>query len=79
MSDMMRNKVHTAYIHKAEHHDERNLNLQFWAVFLGDNREKEGSHYDFAGSANKNNDSRRFLAVLYKYSLFGYSNKIKAA
>ncbi|HDS7112428.1 TPA: tyrosine-type recombinase/integrase [Klebsiella aerogenes] len=47
MSHMERNSVRAAYIHKAEHIDERRLMLQWWADFLDANREKEVSPYDF--------------------------------
>jgi hypothetical protein len=40
MSHMERNSVRAAYIHKAEHLDERKLMLQWWADFLDANREK---------------------------------------
>ena len=48
MSHMERNSVRAAYIHKAEHLDERRLMLQWWADFLDANREKVVSPYDFA-------------------------------
>ncbi|HCL9696441.1 TPA: tyrosine-type recombinase/integrase [Escherichia coli] len=47
MSHMERNSVRAAYIHKAEHLDERRLMLQWWADFLYANRESEVSPYDF--------------------------------
>ncbi|HFK5781964.1 tyrosine-type recombinase/integrase [Pantoea agglomerans] len=47
MSHMERNSVRAAYIHKAEHLDERRLMLQWWADFLEANRESEVSPYDF--------------------------------
>ncbi|HAK6814226.1 TPA: tyrosine-type recombinase/integrase [Salmonella enterica] len=47
MSHMERNSVRAAYIHKAEHIDERRLMLQWWADFLDVNREREVSPYDF--------------------------------
>ena len=47
MSHMERNSVRAAYIHKAEHLDERRLMLQWWADFLDANREREVSPYDF--------------------------------
>lgn len=47
MSHMERNSVRAAYIHKAEHLDERRLMLQWWADFLDANREREISPYDF--------------------------------
>ncbi|MBX4716245.1 phage integrase central domain-containing protein [Klebsiella pneumoniae] len=48
MSHMERNSVRAAYIHKAEHLDERRLMLQWWADFLDANREKAMSPFDFA-------------------------------
>ncbi len=48
MSHMERNSVRAAYIHKAEHLDERSLMLQWWADFLDANREKAVSPFDFA-------------------------------
>lgn len=47
MSHMERNSVRAAYIHKAEHLDERRLMLQWWADFLDANREREVSPYDY--------------------------------
>ncbi|HAY5619268.1 TPA: tyrosine-type recombinase/integrase [Escherichia coli] len=47
MSHMERNSVRAAYIHKAEHLDERRLMLQWWADFLDANRESEVGPYDF--------------------------------
>lgn len=51
MSHMERNSVRAAYIHKAEHLDERKLMLQWWADFLDANREKGVSPFDFAKQA----------------------------
>lgn len=48
MSHMERNSVRAAYIHKAEHLDERRLMLQWWADFLDANREKCISPFDYA-------------------------------
>jgi integrase len=48
MSHMERNSVRAAYIHKAEHLDERKLMLQWWADFLDVNREGVVSPFDFA-------------------------------
>lgn len=48
MSHIERNSVRAAYIHKAEHLDERKLMLQWWADFLDTNREKVVSPFDFA-------------------------------
>lgn len=47
MSHMERNSVRAAYIHKAEHLDERKLMLQWWANFLDANRERAVSAFDF--------------------------------
>lgn len=40
MSHMELNSVRAAYLHKAEHLDERRLMLQWWADFLDANRER---------------------------------------
>ena len=48
MSHMERNTVRAAYIHKAEHLDERKLRLQWWADFLDANREQSVSPFDYA-------------------------------
>ena len=48
MSHMERNLVRAAYIHKAEHLDERKLMLQWWADFLDANREMGVSPFDYA-------------------------------
>lgn len=48
MSHMERSSVRAAYIHKAEHLDERRLMLQWWAEYLDANREKGVSPFDFA-------------------------------
>ncbi|MDR0805372.1 MAG: integrase arm-type DNA-binding domain-containing protein [Enterobacteriaceae bacterium] len=48
MSHQERNGVRAAYIHKAEHLDERRLMVQWWADFLDANREKGISPFDFA-------------------------------
>lgn len=46
MSHIERNSVRAAYIHKAEHLDERRLMLQWWADFLDVNRVKAVSPFD---------------------------------
>ena len=56
MSHMERNSVRAAYIHKAEHLDERKLMLQWWADFLDANREKSISPFEYA---KVNNPLRR--------------------
>lgn len=48
MSHQERNSVRAAYIHKAEHLDERRLMIQWWADYLDANREKGVSPFDFA-------------------------------
>ena len=48
MSHMERNSVRAAYIHKAEHLDERRLMLQWWADYLDANREKGITPFDYA-------------------------------
>ncbi|HAT8005967.1 TPA: integrase [Citrobacter koseri] len=48
MSHMERNSVRAAYIHKAEHLDERRLMLQWWADFLDANRESGITPFDYA-------------------------------
>ncbi|MBS6033410.1 MAG: integrase arm-type DNA-binding domain-containing protein [Pantoea sp.] len=48
MSHMERNSVRAAYIHKAEHLDERRLMLQWWADFLDANRERAITPFDYA-------------------------------
>ncbi|EOG8083672.1 integrase arm-type DNA-binding domain-containing protein [Citrobacter sp. CK184] len=47
MSHMERNSVRAAYIHKAEHLDERRLMLQWWADYLDMNRNEGVSPFDF--------------------------------
>lgn len=53
MSHMERNAVRAAYIHKAEHLDERRLMLQWWPDYLDVNREKGISPFDFAKLNNE--------------------------
>lgn len=48
MSHQERNSVRAAYIHKAEHIEERRLMVQWWADYLDANREKGVSPFDFA-------------------------------
>lgn len=48
MSHQERNSVRAAYIHKAEHLDERRLMMQWWADFLKANREKAVSPFDLS-------------------------------
>lgn len=48
MSHQERNSVRAAYIHKAEHLEERRLMVQWWADYLDANRERHISPYDFA-------------------------------
>ncbi|MCY1271101.1 Prophage integrase IntA [compost metagenome] len=48
MSHQERNTVRAAYIHKAEHLEERRLMVQWWADYLDANRERHVTPYDFA-------------------------------
>ncbi|HAP0136556.1 TPA: integrase arm-type DNA-binding domain-containing protein [Escherichia coli] len=48
MSHQERNGVRAAYIHKAEHLEERRLMLQWWADFLDANREHSISPFEYA-------------------------------
>lgn len=48
MSHQERNSVRVAYIHKAEHIEERRLMVQWWADYLDANRVKEISPFSFA-------------------------------
>ena len=48
MSHQERNSVRAAYIHQAEHLDERRLMLQWWADFLDANREDMIRPFEFA-------------------------------
>lgn len=48
MSHQERNGVRAAYIHKAEHIDERRLMVQWWADYLDANRAEHITPYDFA-------------------------------
>ncbi|MEQ4641630.1 integrase arm-type DNA-binding domain-containing protein [Providencia rettgeri] len=50
MSHLERNSVRAAYIHKAEHIEERRLMVQWWADYLDVNREREISPFSFAKS-----------------------------
>lgn len=53
MSHQERNSVRAAYIHKAEHIEERRLMVQWWADYLDANREKEISPFSFAKLSNE--------------------------
>lgn len=48
MSHQERNGVRAAYIHKAEHLEERRLMMTWWADYLGEIREKFITPYEFA-------------------------------
>ncbi len=48
MSHQEWNSVRAAYIHKAEHLDERRLMLQWWADYLDAGGEEAVSPFDFA-------------------------------
>ena len=56
MSHMERNSVRAAYIHEAEHLDERKLMLQWWADFLDANRDKGITPFDYAKINRGNGD-----------------------
>lgn len=47
MSHQERNSVRAAYIHKAEHLDERRLMVQWWAEYLDANRERTVRPFEF--------------------------------
>ncbi|GLY60768.1 hypothetical protein Pcaca05_16250 [Pectobacterium carotovorum subsp. carotovorum] len=47
MSHQERNGARAAYIHKAEHLDERRLMLQWWADYLDANRKEYVVPYEF--------------------------------
>ncbi|EAO3259532.1 MULTISPECIES: phage integrase central domain-containing protein [Enterobacteriaceae] len=47
MSHQERNSVRAAYIHKAEHLDERRLMLQWWADYLDETTKKRIAPFDF--------------------------------
>ena len=49
MSHQERNNVRAAYIHQAEHLDERRLMLQWWADFLDANQQGTVRPFEFAG------------------------------
>ncbi|BCG10904.1 tyrosine-type recombinase/integrase [Buttiauxella agrestis] len=48
MSHQERNSVRAAYIHKAEHLDERRLMVQWWADYLDTNRQSMVRPFEFA-------------------------------
>lgn len=48
MSHQERNGVRAAYIHKAEHLEERRLMLQWWADFLDANSKESTSPFEYA-------------------------------
>lgn len=48
MSHQERNSVRAAYIHKADHLDERRLMMQWWVNFLDANKEKPVSPFNFS-------------------------------
>lgn len=53
MSHQERNSVRAAYIHKAEHIEERRLMVQWWADYLDANRERDISPFSFAKLGNE--------------------------
>lgn len=52
MSRPERNSVRAAYIHKAEHLDERRLMMQWWADFLDANKKKAVRPFEFSKQSN---------------------------
>ncbi|KAB7326037.1 site-specific integrase, partial [Bifidobacterium longum] len=50
LSHAERKNVRAAYIHTSEHLDERRLIIQWWADYLGANKEKYKTPYDYAKS-----------------------------
>lgn len=52
MSHQERNNVRAAYIHKAEHLEERRLMVQWWADYLDANRDCAITPYEFARTKN---------------------------
>gem|GEM_PF-3265466 len=68
MSHMERNSVRAAYIHKAEHLDERRLMLQWWADFLDANREKGITPFDYA-KINRGAGHRRNISKTGRYTI----------
>src|SRR6185312_1439963 len=56
MSHQERSGVRAAYIHKAEHLEERRLMVQWWADYLDANSQEHITPYDFAhrGKGTKN-------------------------
>jgi hypothetical protein len=48
MSHQERNGVRAAYIHKAEHLEERRLMVQWWADYLDSNSGSHVTPYEFA-------------------------------
>lgn len=54
MSHQERNGVRAAYIHKAEHLEERRLMVQWWADYLDANRERHVTPFDFANRSAAN-------------------------
>ena len=69
MSHQERNSVRAAYIHKAEHLDERRLMLQWWADFLDANRDGVVRPFGFGqkGSIEKATNglySNRYLSII---------------
>ncbi len=54
MSHQERNGVRAAYIHKAEHLEERRLMVQWWADYLDANRQRHVSPFEFANPTGSN-------------------------
>ncbi|WP_349496083.1 tyrosine-type recombinase/integrase [Escherichia coli] len=55
MSHQERNSIRAAYIHKAEHLEERKLMLQWWADYLNANRKEHITPFEFAQRIKKMN------------------------
>lgn len=54
MSHQERNGVRAAYIHKAEHLEERRLMVQWWADYLDLNQERHTTPYEYAKVTKQN-------------------------
>lgn len=63
MSHQERNGVRAAYIHKAQHLEERRLMMQWWADFLDANQVRSVTPYDFAQQYQLPRGKRRRASV----------------
>lgn len=68
MSHQERNSVRAAYIHKAEHIEERRLMVQWWADYLDANREKGITPFDYA-KINRGAGHRRNISKTGRYTI----------